>query len=202
MGALLCLERGPLVSTPLRRSLQPRRRGSRYTAEQNRLSWTLGGRSTENSVRSMESRQRWSLQLDETSSRPPSLILAPSSSASRLAVAASGGQLSGSPWSPRMKNLGRHRQQQSPIPGSETFRESPALSRGRPHSAAVVAAMWGHRGEMISPVVTTVATRQPHVVLPELHTSALIEHGDDPDNVQSVEAVRARSFHRFLYTYA
>jgi hypothetical protein len=186
---------GPLVSTPLRHSFQRRRRLPPLgAANRHRLSWTLGGRPDEDSVR-RDSRQRWSLHLGDDVSVNSPLFSRQNSPSARSLHSSVSGELNGSrsragPWSPLVRG--------SPVqyrPGGagSPFR-SPSRGR-RPQSGG-----WLASREAISPVPAggTASAAQLRAVLPELHTSTLIEHGDDPSNVQSVASPGAKSATRLV----
>jgi hypothetical protein len=182
---VLHLGPGPLVSTPLRHSFQRRRRLPPLGgANQNRLSWTLGGRPAEESVR-RDSRQRWSLHLgDDTITSPFSRQNSPSTRS--LLRSSVSGELNGSrsragPWSPLCRGTTPVQYRTGGV--RSPFRSpSPATAqRGRKHSGT-----WRGSRDVISPVLADGTAAAQRAVLPELHTSTLIEHGDDPCNVQSV----------------
>ena len=176
---------GPLVSTPLQNSFQRRRRLPPLGCNQHRLSWTLGGRIEEDEVQQSvrrESRQRWSLHLGEDSPSPSARLFQSPSRSLRASVS---GELNGSrsragPWSPLCRGTPVRRRPASSH-GNSLLRASPA-SLGR--TSPAVAAWLGSRrrcSDAMSPVPLG-----GKAVLPELHTSTLIEHGDDPSSVQSV----------------
>jgi hypothetical protein len=186
---------GPLVSTPLSRSLQRRRRLPPATPS-HRLSWSLGGSTPEQNIsghqianRQIASRQRWSLHLGDASPHrssfssqiPPHAATTPSQSRERLSPGMP--SLSG-PWS--LPQRRRDAVQSS----SGTFLSS-SVTRERRTS-------WCRSGDdVISPVTSSVSTAAPQqAVLAELHTSTLIEHGDDPGCVLSLESSRARTLSR------
>ncbi len=192
------LGQGPLVSTPLSRSLQRRRRIPPATSSHHhhRLSWSLGGSTPEQNGsghqianRQMASRQRWSLHLEDDSPHrssfsspiPPRAATTPSQSRERLSPGMP--PLSG-PWSLP------HRRRDAVQSSSGTFLSSSAMRERRES--------WCRGGgDVMSPVTLSVSTAAPQqAVLAELHTSTLIEHGDDPGCVLSLESSRARTLSR------
>jgi hypothetical protein len=193
------------VSTPLSRSLQRRRRQPPATPSHHhhRLSWSLGGSTPDQNSsghqiasRQMASRQRWSLQLEDasphrssfSSQMPPHAAITPSQSRERLSPGMP--TLSG-PWSLP------HRRRDAVQSSTELLRNSPGTFR--PSSAMRERRTSWCRGgdDVISPVTSSVSTAAPQqAVLAELHTSTLIEHGDDPGCVLSLESSRARTLSR------
>jgi hypothetical protein len=200
------LGHGPLVSTPLSRSLQRRRRLPPATLSHHhhhRLSWSLGGSTPEHNSsgqqianRQMASRQRWSLHLEDDSTHrssfsspiPPNEATTPSQSRERLSPGMP--SLSG-PWSLP------HRRRDAVQSSTEIFRNSPGTLRSSP-AMQERRTSWCRGGDdVISPVTSSVSTAAPQqAVLAELHTSTLIEHGDDPGCVLSLESSRARTLSR------
>jgi hypothetical protein len=190
---------GPLVSTPLSRSLHRRRRLPPATPSHHhhRLSWSLGGSTPEQNGnghqianRQIASRQRWSLHLEDASPHrssfsspiPPHAATIPSQSRERLSPGMP--SLSG-PWSLP------HRRCDAVQSSTGTFRSSSAMRERR--------SSWCRGGDdVISPVTSSVSTAAvpQQAVLAELHTSTLIEHGDDPGCVLSLESSRARTLSR------
>jgi hypothetical protein len=197
---------GPLVSTPLSRSLQRRRRlppANPSHHHHHRLSWSLGGSTPEQNGsghqianRQMASRQRWSLHLEDvslhrssfSSAIPPHAATTPSQSRERLSPGMP--SLSG-PWSLP------HRRRDAVQSSTELFRNSPGTFRSC-SAMRERRTSWCRSGDVvISPVMSSVSTAAPQqAVLAELHTSTLIEHGDDPGCVLSLESSRARTLSR------
>ncbi len=194
------------MSTPLSRSLQRRRRLPPATPSHHhhRLSWSLGGSTPEQNssgyqianCHQIASRQRWSLHLEDDSTHrssfsspiPPHAATAPSQSRERLSPGMP--SLSG-PWSLP------HRRREAVQSSTELFRNSTGTFR--PSSAMRERrTSWCRSGDdVISPVTSSVSTAAPQqAVLVELHTSTLIEHGDDPGCVLSLESSRARTLSR------